>query len=616
MKQPIAAMTGQTGSGPLIQRIRLWSGLVLFTYVCSHYINHALGHISLEAMEAMLVWHSAVVSSVPGQIVLYSALLVHAALGFWKLASIRTWRLPLWEWAQVLFGVAIPWFLVSHILYTRGAETLGVEVEYEGELLLLWPGAWISQSLLLLIVWVHACIGLHFWLRTKNSYPNWFAPLAGFAVLIPTLGLTGWIVAARRVYEALRAGAQQSAEGLAAWEERRGINNTLINALEPIDTWLKWGALALVGLFATIMLIRWAARRYRSNIKVRYRGGPTVSIAPGHTLLEVSRVNAIPHMSVCGGRARCSTCRTLVLTGEKNLSDPGDAELSLLAKFNAGPGVRLACQAVVNGDVEVRPLIPAQTAITVPRNTDPLGWGVEREVVIFFLDIRGFSRISENALPYDIVYILNSFFTEAGSVVEEESGYIDKFMGDGMMAVFGLQGSVKIAARRAIRAAIGVHEAAAKTSAELKQHLQEPLRIGVGIHAGQAVIGRIGKTSDQTSPSRLTAIGGTVNVAARLESATKELKAPIVISARLMQQAGIEIKNARHSSIEVHNITEPVDVVAITDLETLGEALDKVDNEMIRAVKDKVSGPRRLAAMPVLGRLASRRFIKSFKKTG
>ncbi len=143
-------------------------------------------------------------------------------------------------------------------------------------------------------------------------------------------------------------------------------------------------------------------------------------------------------MSVCGGRARCSTCRTLIVNGAENLSAQTEAEAHLLGKLNAGPDVRLACQARVRGDVAIRPLIQPQSSVNAPRSADPLGWGVEREIAVLFLDIRGFSRISEKSLPYDVVFILNSLFGEVGSGIEASNGYIDKFMGDGLMALFGL----------------------------------------------------------------------------------------------------------------------------------------------------------------------------------
>ncbi|MCA9891331.1 MAG: adenylate/guanylate cyclase domain-containing protein, partial [Anaerolineae bacterium] len=129
--------------------------------------------------------------------------------------------------------------------------------------------------------------------------------------------------------------------------------------------------------------------------------------------------------------------------------------------------------------------------------------------------------------------------------------------------------------RDAIRAALAAQHATAQASRILTQHLSEPLRVGIGIHTGDAVIGRIGKTSDQTTPSRLTAIGDTVNIAARLEAATKELAAKIVISARTMELAGIKAsaEMGTQSSIHVHNITAPIDVVAISEMEPLGAAL-------------------------------------------
>ncbi len=120
--QHIADRSGQTGKGPLAQRLRLWSGIVLMGYVTFHYINHALGHISLGAMEAMLEVQAVVTGSIAGMILLYGALLVHVVLALGKLVNMRTWRKPRWEWAQIALGLAIPWFLFSHLTYTRGAR--------------------------------------------------------------------------------------------------------------------------------------------------------------------------------------------------------------------------------------------------------------------------------------------------------------------------------------------------------------------------------------------------------------------------------------------------------------------------------------------------------------
>ncbi len=299
---------------------------------------------------------------------------------------------------------------------------------------------------------------------------------------------------------------------------------------------------AALGVVA-VMALRWFQMRYRAKARITYGDGTIVNSAPGRTLLEVSRANGIAHMSVCGGRARCSTCRTLIVAGNDNLTTPTEAEAHLLGKLSAGSDVRLACQARVRGDVSVRLLIQPQASVNAPRNADPLGWGVEREIAVLFLDIRGFSKISEKSLPYDVVFILNSLFGEVGSEIEKANGYIDKFMGDGLMALFGLNSTPQEASRDAIRAAIAAQRATTSASRMLTQHLNEPLRVGIGVHTGMAVIGRIGRTADQTQPSRLTAIGDSVNIAARLESATKELACSIVLSGRTLELAGLPVRH-------------------------------------------------------------------------
>jgi adenylate cyclase len=310
-------------------------------------------------------------------------------------------------------------------------------------------------------------------------------------------------------------------------------------------------------------------------VKVDYGNGKIITTYPGSTILEISRQAGIPHMSVCGGRARCSTCRTLIIKGEENLLPKSDAEVKLLTRLNADASIRLACQTRVIGNVTLRPLVQPQDQRVTPKSGDPLGWGVERQIAILFLDIRGFSKISEKSLPYDLVFILNSFFGEVAAAVEANNGYIDKFMGDGMMALFGLAGSEVEASKNAIQAAIDCDKATKNVSQILKQHLSEPIKIGIGIHVGDAVIGRIGKTSDQNSPSRLTAIGDSVNISARLEQATKEFSTPLVLSIKTTELAGIKnIKDIGvNTSIKVRNISKPVEILAVEDLDLLGDAL-------------------------------------------
>jgi len=171
-----------TGRGTLTQRLRFYSGVVLMVYATLHFLNHALGHISLEAMEIALVVQSAFWKSYVGVFLLYGSLITHMGLGLWSVAMLNTFRLPAWEWGQMLLGLSIPFWLASHLVYTRLSEIeLGIEVNYSQELSLIWSGAILQQTALLLLVWAHGCIGLHFWLRIRVGYMRYFPLLASIA---------------------------------------------------------------------------------------------------------------------------------------------------------------------------------------------------------------------------------------------------------------------------------------------------------------------------------------------------------------------------------------------------------------------------------------------------
>ncbi|MBL4891244.1 MAG: adenylate/guanylate cyclase domain-containing protein [Rhizobiaceae bacterium] len=503
-----------TGRGSVVQRLRLGSGLILMFYAALHFLNHALGHISLEAMEIALFWQAFFWKSYLGVFLLYGSLLVHMGLGLWRVATLNTYRLPAWEWGQIILGLSIPFWLASHLVYTRWSEIeLGIEVNYSQELSLIWSGAILQQTALLLIVWLHGCLGIHFWLRIRTNYLKYFPLLASLAMLIPAISITGWITAARRQADAARKVIDANTTASGAQRELSPQEQETREIIRYIrETLGEWEALsqnviiALAVLVLIVLLVRYIASRFRHHVVVTYGDGTVFSANPGTSVLDISRLAGVPHMSVCGGRARCSTCRTLILNGSEHLSPPTDAEAELLTKLKADSNIRLACQAKVLGDIEIRPLIDPKNHVATSRYTDPLGWGVERDIAVFFLDIRGFSKISEKSLPYDVVFILNSFFGEIAGEIEAVNGYVDKFMGDGMMALFGLSSSSKDACRDALRAAINAQSACERVSGILTQHLDEPIRIGIGIHVGTAVVGRIGKTADQVGPSRLTAI--------------------------------------------------------------------------------------------------------------
>src|SRR5262245_54546651 len=155
----------------MAQRLRLISGLVLFTYVTTHLLNHALGLVSLQAAEAGRLWFLAVWRSPPGTVLLYGSLATHLTLVLWAVYRRRHFRIPRWEIIRLVVGLLIPVFLLQHILATRVAhEVAGINDSYTRQMLTYWvtnPFLGAEQLLLLVVAWTHGCLGIHYWLRVK-----------------------------------------------------------------------------------------------------------------------------------------------------------------------------------------------------------------------------------------------------------------------------------------------------------------------------------------------------------------------------------------------------------------------------------------------------------------
>ncbi|MDC3953454.1 adenylate/guanylate cyclase domain-containing protein [Polyangium jinanense] len=256
-----------------------------------------------------------------------------------------------------------------------------------------------------------------------------------------------------------------------------------------------------------------------------------IDVEERQTLLNAALSAGIPHTHVCGGHARCSTCRVIVVEGLDNIEPPNEVERALAERLGLPREVRIACQATVRGSVRVRRLVLDDDDVALvdrmrKSKVDLTPVGEEIRVAILFSDIRGFTPFTEALLPYDVIHVLNRHFEAMGSAVATEGGFINNYMGDGFMALFGVDGKPD-APMRAVRAALGMLSAmTSKMTPYLLATYGHAFDIGIGIHYGEAVVGPVG-SSDRKA---ITAIGDAVNFASRIESATKDIGARLLVS--------------------------------------------------------------------------------------
>ena len=539
---------------------RLATGLILFFYVLTHSLNHALGLVSLQAMEAgrqvfLGFWRFGPI----GPLLLLAAVL-HLSIGLRALYRRKSLRMPFLEAAQLVLGLSAPPLLILHILGTAGAHALsGVDDRYTYVLWVIWvltPSLGVMQSAALVVTWIHGCIGLNYWLRVKPWFARWRTFLGAVALLIPVLALLGFVSGGRDV---ARLALEPDFVPLLAQQINMAAAEEVAFLYQMRDVLMIVFAVLVGGVFA-LRAARTIATRHRA-IQVSYPDGKRVIVQPGTSLLEASRIGGIPHASVCGGRSRCSTCRVRVIEGAGALPPAGEEELRVLARIHAPEGVRLACQARPTGPVTIQPLLPPQ--VTAPKALfgADTSQGKEQEVAVLFADLRGFTSMAERRLPYDVVFLLNQYFRAMGEAVTAAGGRVDKFIGDGVMAVFGLSGRPELASAQALDAARRMAIALEMFNAQHTAELKAPFRIGIGIHFGPVIVGEMGFAPALS----LTVIGDTVNTASRLETATKEENCQLLVSEIVARAAELPPDLGRRCDITLRGRQQALVAIAIGD---------------------------------------------------
>jgi adenylate cyclase len=554
-----------------LRQVRLVSGVILFTYLVSHFLNHSLGNISLEAMAAGVYFHTLFWQFPPVGTLFYAACLAHTALGIWSLYERRQFSWKAIEPLQLVLGLSIPVLIVSHVVGARlGKALFQQEILYPQVVFaywISWPAYrfWLIIAVMI-VAWVHGCIGLHFWLRMKSSYGRVAPLLLAFAVLIPTLAMLGFYQAGRSVADS--DSIEWRAENLS---QRKVGTPAEKQTLDRIGDRIMIGYLGLIALALLARGARAIHERRGGMISLSYGNGRTVRVPRGLSVLEASLRNNVPHASVCGGRARCSTCRIRIIGDCSALPEPSQREAFVLGRVGApDPSIRLACQLRPTDDLSFFQLFLPHTTSAGAHASNPQRIGQERYLVSMFVDMRGSTRLAEKRLPFDTVFIVNRFLGAVSQAVIESGGKPNQFIGDGILALFGLSSSRQEACRQALKAAALIAANVDELNQFLAHDLREPIRFGIGIHGGEVIVGDIGFRDHMV----FTALGDAVNVAARLQDMTKPLACEAVISDEARVTAGVAADALPRQQVEIRGRNEPMIVRTVNDVRTLAALVD------------------------------------------
>ena len=290
----------------------------------------------------------------------------------------------------------------------------------------------------------------------------------------------------------------------------------------------------------------------------------TIDCAAGESVLEAARRAYLPIAHACGGKAKCSTCRIWVLEGTAGCPPKGELELELTDRLDLTDEIRLACQLRPTDDIAFRRLVLDETDLRIANQLHRRAAsksGEIKPVVLFFSDVVGFTTFSETLTPYDVMYLLNRYFAQVGELIERNDGYIDKFVGDGLMAIFGVEGQTE-APIRSVNAALQTLAAVDRMKPFFASMYGIDFDIRIGLHLGDAVIGSIGSPGHE----RLTAIGDAVNVASRVEAANKEAGTRLLISEALYERVKDEVEMTDFVRVRLRGTSDRITLYEIARL--------------------------------------------------
>jgi adenylate cyclase len=328
------------------------TGMVMFVFITMHLLNLSLGLFSVQVMEDWRPVLSGVWSSfLPLKILLQGSLLVHFLLALYSLFWRNTLKVPPYDMAQLAAGVLIIPLLGLHVFGVMAVKELGLEPTYMlvlGQFWIVSPLYGLQQIVMLVVAWIHGAIGVYTWLQARDGSARMMKFFYPFVVALPIVAMLGYVEAGRQIIP-----IEEGGMGFVLENDPNELGPTVDPEMIPVilaearqrPRQATWISLGLIGLVLLARSARLRLRR-RGKVEVTYAGRrPATMVAEtGLTLLEMVHENNLPHASVCRGRGRCGTCRVRVLKGAALLAEPSELEAKVLARWNAEPNERLACQ--------------------------------------------------------------------------------------------------------------------------------------------------------------------------------------------------------------------------------------------------------------------------------
>jgi adenylate cyclase len=290
--------------------------------------------------------------------------------------------------------------------------------------------------------------------------------------------------------------------------------------------------------------------------------GPEILEAFGATIVLALTIAVVMSRSVTRPLYRLRNAIEAIGKGDLNVATPSGlgAEFAQMAAaigaMAAGLRERDTIKRAFSGYIsrQVMDAIMAQGGMHALK-------GERRRITVLFADIRGFTAMSEGMRPEEVVELLGEFFGRMVEVILRNKGTIDKFLGDGMMVIFGAPLDDSYQEEHAVTAAVEMQRELVELCAKWQTEGRPPIRMGIGINSGSAIVGDIGSTERM----EYTAIGDTVNLASRLETATKELGVDIVVSEHTYDAVRSVFKWKDTGAVQVRGRTDAVQTYSVDD---------------------------------------------------